>query len=113
MEERRSDFSNRSAVTSELHVGGEERDFFDKRLGDQKAIEGIFVKRRQSLDIDGMFAGDRELDVAIVEESTPENARLDPKIISAEGALYRDLPKAGGAEEKLVFRITKFSFRPC
>src|SRR5205814_7187506 len=38
--ERRSDFSNRSAVTSELHVGGEERDFFDKRLGDQKAIEG-------------------------------------------------------------------------
>ena len=75
MGERRSDFSNRSAVTSELHVGGEERDFFDKRLGDQKAIEGIFVKRRQSLDIDGMFAGDRELDVAIVEESTPENAR--------------------------------------
>src|SRR5689334_429269 len=57
-----------------------------------------------------MFASDRQLDVAIVEECPTENTRLDAKVLAAQQRLDRDLPNAGGAEQELIIRILEQSF---
>jgi hypothetical protein len=52
-----------------------------------------------------MFAGDRQLDVAVVEESTAEHTRLDAEVLAPEGVLDRDLPEARRREQELVVLV--------
>ena len=86
-------------------IGGDEGDALAERLGQQQAVEGIFVQVRQRVDAHRVLAGDGKLDIAVVEQTPAEQAWLDAEIFSAQGVLDRDLPQAGSAEEKLVARV--------
>jgi len=52
-----------------------------------------------------MPAGDWKLDIAIVEQTPAQEARLDSEVLSPERGFDGDLPQTGGAEEQLVVRI--------
>ena len=93
---------NRTAIARELCVGGEECNPFAQRLREQHPVKGIFVDCRQIIDIDSVLAGDRQLDVTILDEASTEHTRLNLEIVASERALDRDLPDAGCAEHKLV-----------
>src|SRR5207249_4060759 len=100
-----------SGITSQLRIAGEQRDPLGKSLRQQDAIEGIFVQVRQALDVHGMLAGNRQLHVAIVEQATAEQTRLDTEVVATEGALDGDLPQACGAEEQVVLRVAELPAR--
>ena len=85
-------------MACDLCVGGEKRDALDENLRDQEAIERILMQRRQRSDIYGVLAGEGQLGVTIVEKSAAQKARLDTKILSAEGVLDCNLPQTGGAD---------------
>src|SRR5438093_8968356 len=106
-----SDPSDRSAIARHLRVGGEKRDAFDEGLRDEESIERILMQWREHVDIHGVLAGDRQLGVAVVEKSAAQEARLDAKVLAAEGVLDRDFPETGGAEDQLVFQIVELSAR--
>ena len=67
-------------------------------LGDQHAIEWIFVNWRQIQSRQGVLARDSEFMPAIVDEGAPESLRLDVEIFATERMLDRHLPKARRAE---------------
>src|SRR4030095_1636956 len=51
-----------------------------------------------------VLAGDGKLCVAIVEQPSAQQARLDAEVFPSEAVLDGDLPQAGGAEAKLIAR---------
>lgn len=101
------DLAHGPGVAGELLVACEERDAFDQGLGQQEAVEGIFVQRGQAIDIHRMLAGNGKLGVAVVEQSPAQQTRLDDEVRSSQGLLDGDLPQAGGAEEELVARVVQ------
>src|SRR5438477_2985230 len=52
-----------------------------------------------------MFAGDRQLVIAVIQETAAQEPGVDPKIGAAETVLDRDLPQAGRTEDRRVLRI--------
>ena len=54
MRDRLSDLFHRSLVARELSIGGEKRDAFRERLGEQEVIEWVLMKRRKAVDISRM-----------------------------------------------------------
>jgi hypothetical protein len=54
---------------------------------------------------DGVLTGDRQLAIAIIQETAAKKPSVSPKIASAEAVLDRDLPQAGRAEDRLILRI--------
>jgi hypothetical protein len=58
---------------------GYRRDAFDRRLGEQKSGERIFVVAWEVRYAGGMRACDGQLNVAIVQLGASEQARIDPK----------------------------------
>src|SRR5712691_10457223 len=89
-----SDLSDGTAAASQLIIRSQEGDAFDQRLRDEQAIEWIFVDRRKSVDVHRVLARDRQFEVAVVEESAPEHAWLDAKVIAPQTAFDGDLPHA-------------------
>ena len=79
-------------------VGRNECHSLDTRLGDQDAIEGIPVDRRQMQGRERMVARNREFVPAIGDEPTSKAVGLDLKILSARRMLDCDFPQARGAE---------------
>jgi len=51
------------------------------------------------------FARDRQLTIAIIQQTAAQQPGIDPKIGSAEAALDRDLPETGRTEDRLVLEI--------
>ncbi len=76
-------------------------------LGDQHAIERIFVNRRQIQSRQGVLARDREFTPAIVDEGAPKSLRRDVEIFATERMLDRHFPKARRAEPYLRAGIFK------
>src|SRR5882724_3929311 len=100
-------FAYGSGVSGQGPVGGEEGDALAQGLGQQQAVERIFVQRGQTIEVHRVLAGDGKLDVAVVEQPPAQQARLDAKVFPPQGALDGDLPEARGAEEKLVARVVQ------
>src|SRR5216684_5174924 len=97
--------ADRPAVPGQLLVSGEEGDALADGLSQQQPVEGIFVKQRQAIDVHGVLARDRQFDIAIIEEATAKQTRLDAEVFTPQSILDGDLPQAGGAEEELVARV--------
>jgi hypothetical protein len=60
------------------------------------------VQRRQFIDHQRMLAGDWQFDIAVVDQGSAQDARLELKIAAPEPALDRDLPEARCAENQFV-----------
>jgi hypothetical protein len=95
---------DRCGISSDQWVHGQKRDAFDQRLRDQEPVEGVFVKGWQSVNRHRVLPEDRQLLVAIVHQSAPQQPWIDAEVLPPEAALDRDLPEAGYAEyEDIVF----------
>ncbi len=88
-------------------VGVQERYALNYRLGKQYAIEWVLMKRRQQFDGNRVLAGDWLLNIAIVEQATPQQSGIDAEIIPAQSALDGDFPEARRAEQQIVVRIVE------
>src|SRR5205085_10883 len=97
----------RARVPGQLRVGCHEGDALDERLGEQQAVERIFVQKRQAVDVDRVLAGDRKLGVTIVQQPAPQQPRLDAEVIPTQRILDGDLPEAGRAEQQLVAGVVE------
>src|SRR3990172_564009 len=95
-----SDLAQGPGVPGELLVAGEKGDALAEVLGQQQAVEGIFVQRGQAVDIHRVLAGNGKLGVAVVEQSPAQQARLDDEVRPSQGLIDGDLPQAGGAENE-------------
>lgn len=80
---------------------------FDMGLGDQHAIERIFVNRWQIQSRQGVLTRDGKFMPTIVDESAPKSLRLDVEIFAAERMLDRHFPKARRTEPYLRAGIFK------
>jgi hypothetical protein len=94
-------------------ICAQERDAFHHRLGDQDPIEGIFVKKRQTIDGDGMVAADGKLSIVILQQAAPQEAWVNLKVSPANISLDGNFPKTGGTKEKLIVRISYKPLRDC
>ena len=92
-------------VSGQLRIAGKEGDAFSEGLCQQHAVEGIFVQRGQAVDVHRVLAGDRQLDVPVIEQAPSQQSRLDAEVFAPEGILDGDFPNAGGAEEEFVLRV--------
>src|ERR1044071_2936856 len=86
--------AHRFVVTRELPIGHQENHASSDGLGQEKAIEGIFVKRRQAMHVHSMFAGDEKLRVTVINQRAAQNAGISSKVFTPEGALDRNLSQA-------------------
>ena len=69
------------------------------------------MQRRKTIDVHRVFAGDGQLDIAIVKKRAAEDARLDAKIVATEGLFDRDFPEACGAEDQFILSIVEMLAR--
>lgn len=106
-----SDLFHRALVSRQLGIGSEKRDAFRNCLGQKEAIEGIFVKRREAVDVGRMLPRDGKLDVSVVEQAAAQYTRVSMKVIPTERVLDRDFPDARGAEVELIFPIAQLPAR--
>ena len=106
-----SDLFHGPLISRQLGVGSEKRDAFRNCLGQKEAIEGIFVQRREAINVGRMLSGDGKLDVSIVEQAAAQHTRVSMKVIPTERALDRDFPDARGAEVELIFPIAQLPAR--
>jgi hypothetical protein len=60
-----------------LRVSSEQRDPLDERLREQKPVEWILMQRRETIDVDGVLAGDRKLRVAVIQKRGTRDAPAD------------------------------------
>src|SRR5271167_2043247 len=97
--------TDRSWVLRHQRIGGHQGDALDHRLRNENAVERVLVYWRQTVEGDGVLTGDRQLAIAIVQETAAQKPGVCPKIASAEAVLDRDLPQAGRAEDRLILRI--------
>jgi len=49
--------------------------------------------------------GDRQLAIAIIQETAAQQPGIDPKIAAAEAVIDRHLPEIGRTEDRLVLEI--------
>jgi hypothetical protein len=99
------DFSNlahRPGIPGYPLIRGQQGDTLHRRLGNEHAIKGILVQRRQAVDEHRMSAHDREFFVAVLQQATAQQPRVDDEIVAAEHALDGDFPQTRGAEHRLV-----------
>ena len=107
------DFADGAGVFGNLAVGGEEGDAFDGGLGDEEAVEGVFVDGRKTIDGDGVFAGDGKFRVSIVEQSTAKFPGVYFEVSLLKGAFDGRFPYGERTEEELiVFVVHEFDGRP-
>ena len=96
-----------SWILSNLFIRRDKDHAFDTGLGDQHAIEWIFVNWRQIQSRQGVLARDSKFMPAIVDEGASESLRLDMEIFATERTLDRHFPKARRAEPYLRAGIFK------
>lgn len=84
----------RAGISSNQRVGGQQDDALDHRLGDENPVERVLVNRRQGVDRNAVFAGDRQFVVAVIEQAPAQYPCVDLEIVSAEAALDGDFPQA-------------------
>ena len=97
-----SDFSHRPRISRHRRIGCQESDAFRGGLGDQYPVEGILVKRRQAVERHGMFAGDRQFNIAVIQQTTPQERRISTKVASTQAPFDGNLPQAGRAEDQFI-----------
>ena len=68
------------------------------------------MDRQQRRNGGGMLAGDRQFDIVVVQQGSPEHPGVDPEILAPETGLDRDFPDARRAEQQL--RLVGFDQRP-
>src|SRR5690606_15787736 len=95
----------RFGVAGQLRVAREQGDALGEGLGEQQPVERILVQGRQGVDAHRVLTADGQLGVAVVQQATAQEARLDPEIVTPERALDGYFPEARGAEEQLVARV--------
>ncbi len=61
------DFANGPWVLSQLSIRGQESDALTKGLPQQQAVERIFVKGGQGVDVHRVGTGDGKLNISVVE----------------------------------------------
>ena len=71
-----------SWILSNLFIRRDKDHAFDMGLGDQHAIEWIFVNWRQIQSRQSVLARDSEFMPAIVDKGAPESLRLDAEIFA-------------------------------
>ena len=64
------------------------------------------MEGRQSRERDRVSAGDRELDIAVVQQLSAKRTDVDMKIAAAPTCLDRDLPKADDAERDFAAGVS-------
>lgn len=89
----------RPGILGHLSIGRQERYALDHGLGDEEAIEGIFMDWRQGTDGYRMLTEDRQLMVAVVQEAPSQYACIHLEIFAPQAAFDNDFPQTGGAEE--------------
>lgn len=94
--------ANIAAIFLQALVGRDQSRAFNGRLGDQDAVERVFVMLWQVEDCDQMFAGDRYFPIAMDQKFAPQETRIDLEIGALQTTLDRDFPKAGSAEHEFV-----------
>ena len=62
---------------------------------------------RKGVDICGVLAGNRQLEVSVIEQPAPQHVRVSAKVIATERILDRDFPDARRAEMEFVPTITQ------
>lgn len=97
--------TDRSGILRHQRIGGQQRDALDHRLRNEDAVKRVLVYWRQTVEGDGVLTGNRQLGIAIIQETTAQKPGVYPKIAPAETMLDRDLPQAGRTEDRLVLRI--------
>ena len=76
---------NRSWIAGDDLIGGQKEDALGLGLGNDQAVEGVFVEWRQVLGGDGVLTGDGQLDIAVIDQAPPEQLRLDPEVGAGAG----------------------------
>jgi hypothetical protein len=74
-------------------------------LGQQQAIKGIAVQRRQLGQRQDMGGLDRQTHKAPIQQRAPQHRRLHLNPPAPQGRLDHQLPEGGNAEAQAVARI--------
>src|SRR5258708_40312920 len=74
-------------VLGQLRVAGQEGDALAEGLGQQQAVEWIFVQGREAIDAHRVLAGDGRLSIPGVEQPPARQPRPDPGAVPARGRL--------------------------
>jgi hypothetical protein len=83
---------HRTWITGHNRIGGEKQDPFDHRLGHKNPIKRILVNGGKGLNFHRVHTHDREFRIAIVEEATPQEPRINPEVRTIKTPLDGDLP---------------------
>jgi len=102
-----SDHLDRSRISREVGVRGEQHDPFHQRLRDQHAVERVLVQRRQEVEGCGMRAGDGKLGIAVVEQAAPQQPRVGKRAINKRVARARDEHRRHIAEAEAARRAAE------
>lgn len=92
-------------VTRDERVCRKQRDPFHLGLRDQDSIERVLVNQRKNVDPGCMFASDRQLDIAVFQQTPPQQARVDMKVLATQGILDCNLPYRCSTENEFCARI--------
>jgi hypothetical protein len=75
-----SHLSDRRRILRNQRIRGQQGDAFDHRLGDQDAVEGVLVDRRQAVERDGVLARDQQLAIAVIQKTATQPGTLTRKL---------------------------------
>src|ERR1043166_4342634 len=95
--DQRLDLANCDGIFGKGCVGSNECDALNLGLSDEHAIKGVLVQRRKAVERHGMSARQCKLVVAIIQQPTPKEARVDFKVATPDALFDGNLPKAHGA----------------
>jgi hypothetical protein len=90
-----------------LSVRGDQGDAFDRGLGDEQAVDWVFVEQGKHLHGDRVVAGDREFDIAVFDQISAKDRRVEEKVFAPKSALDGDLPDAERAEVEIVLGVSQ------
>lgn len=97
-----SNQQDRARILGKQGVGGQQRDPLMGRLGDEDAVEGVFVDWRKAGDGERMVAGDVQLQKFIGNQLVPEAIRIYPEVWFVPGILDGHFPDSRRAEKNDV-----------
>ena len=99
------DFSynqHRFLILGNGSIAGEEQHSFCTGLSNEQAIERVFMKRRQRINLQGMFSGYGELRISMHYEHFSQPIRINLEIFSSESQFDNNFPDTGRTEKQTI-----------
>ena len=86
-------------------IRGKQGNAFNHGLRHQDPVERVLVEGRQPVDGKGVFAGDGQFAITVVEQPPAQEPRIHSEIVPPEATLDGDFPYAGRTEHRLILGV--------